>query len=61
MSTDLSAPAVLEYRVADLALAEAGRHQIRLAENEMPGLMALRDEFGSSSRSPVRGSPDRCT
>ncbi|WP_378147424.1 adenosylhomocysteinase [Cnuibacter sp. UC19_7] len=34
------------YRVADLALAEAGRHQIRLAENEMPGLMALREEYG---------------
>jgi adenosylhomocysteinase len=49
MSTDLSARAdhrVLEFRVADLALAEAGRHQIRLAENEMPGLMALREEFG---------------
>jgi len=46
MSTDLSTPTVLEFRVADLALAAAGRHQIRLAENEMPGLMALRDEFG---------------
>ena len=49
MSTDLSARAdhrVLEFRVADLSLAEAGRHQIRLAENEMPGLMALREEFG---------------
>ena len=44
MSTDLSAR--LEFRVADLSLAEAGRHQIRLAENEMPGLMALREEFG---------------
>jgi adenosylhomocysteinase len=35
-----------EYEVADLSLAEAGRHQLRLAENEMPGLMALREEFG---------------
>jgi adenosylhomocysteinase len=34
------------HKVRDLALAEAGRHQIRLAEHEMPGLMALRDEFG---------------
>ncbi len=34
------------YKVADLSLAEAGRHQIRLAEHEMPGLMSLRDEFG---------------
>ena len=34
------------HKVADLGLAEAGRHQIRLAEHEMPGLMSLRDEFG---------------
>jgi len=36
----------LAFEVADLSLAEAGRHQLRLAENEMPGLMALREEFG---------------
>ena len=42
------------FRVADLALAEAGRHQIRLAENEMPGLMALRDEFGAAQ--PLAGA-----
>jgi adenosylhomocysteinase len=36
----------LPFKVADLSLAEAGRHQIRLAEHEMPGLMALRAEFG---------------
>src|SRR6478752_9047653 len=36
----------LPFKVADLSLAEAGRHQLRLAENEMPGLMALREEFG---------------
>ncbi|NHF62864.1 adenosylhomocysteinase [Microcella pacifica] len=34
------------HRVRDLTLAESGRHQIRLAEHEMPGLMSLRDEFG---------------
>ena len=34
------------HKVADLSLAEAGRHQIRLAEHEMPGLMSLREEFG---------------
>ena len=50
-----------EYRVADLALAEAGRHQIRLAENEMPGLMSLRDEFAATLRSRVLESPARCT
>uniref|UniRef100_A0A942T8F9 Adenosylhomocysteinase n=1 Tax=Neobacillus citreus TaxID=2833578 RepID=A0A942T8F9_9BACI len=42
------------FRVADLALAEAGRHQIRLAENEMPGLMSLREEFGPSQ--PLAGA-----
>jgi adenosylhomocysteinase len=44
----------LDFRVANLQLAEAGRHQIRLAENEMPGLMALRAEFGESR--PLTGA-----
>ncbi|MDQ0647792.1 adenosylhomocysteinase [Microbacterium natoriense] len=44
----------LEYRVADLSLAEAGRHQLRLAENEMPGLMSLRAEFGAAQ--PLKGA-----
>ena len=44
----------LQYRVADLALAEEGRHQIRLAEHEMPGLMSLREEFGPLQ--PLRGA-----
>ncbi|WP_296632781.1 adenosylhomocysteinase [Rhodoluna sp.] len=43
-----------DFKVADLALAEAGRHQIRLAENEMPGLMALRAEF--SAAQPLKGA-----
>ena len=43
-----------DFKVADLALAEAGRHQIRLAEHEMPGLMALRDEFKASQ--PLKGA-----
>ncbi|MFT4228669.1 MAG: adenosylhomocysteinase [Microbacterium sp.] len=42
------------FAVADLSLAEAGRHQIRLAENEMPGLMALREEFGPTQ--PLAGA-----
>jgi len=37
-----------DFKVADLGLAELGRHEIRLAEHEMPGLMALRAEFGDS-------------
>jgi adenosylhomocysteinase len=44
----------LEYKVADISLHEAGRHQIRLAEHEMPGLMALREEFGPSQ--PLAGA-----
>jgi adenosylhomocysteinase len=43
-----------DFKVADLTLAEAGRHQIRLAEREMPGLMALRDEYSSSA--PLTGA-----
>ncbi len=43
-----------DYQVADLSLAEAGRHQIRLAEHEMPGLMALRREYGDSK--PLTGA-----
>jgi adenosylhomocysteinase len=42
------------FRVADLSLAESGRHQLRLAENEMPGLMALREEFGAAR--PLAGA-----
>jgi adenosylhomocysteinase len=44
----------LPFKVADLRLAEAGRHQIRLAEHEMPGLMALREEFGPLQ--PLKGA-----
>ncbi len=43
-----------EYKVADLSLHEAGRHQIRLAEHEMPGLMTLREEYGQSK--PLAGA-----
>src|ERR1700680_2214481 len=43
-----------DYRVADLALAEFGRKEIEIAETEMPGLMALRAEFGTSK--PLTGA-----
>ena len=43
-----------DYKVADLSLAEYGRNEIRLAEHEMPGLMALREEFGASQ--PLAGA-----
>ncbi len=47
------------FKVADLGLAEAGRKEIRLAEHEMPGLMALRAKYGDSkplSSARVMGS-----
>ena len=37
-----------DYKVADMSLAEWGRKEIAIAETEMPGLMALRDEYGAS-------------
>ena len=43
-----------DFRIADITLHEAGRHQIRLAEHEMPGLMALREEFGEQQ--PLKGA-----
>jgi adenosylhomocysteinase len=56
MSTATSAPTSegLDFRVADLSLAEFGRKEIRLAEHEMPGLMATREEFGDSQ--PLKGA-----
>ncbi len=43
-----------DYVVADLGLAEWGRREIRIAETEMPGLMAIRDEF--AAQQPLRGA-----
>ena len=43
-----------DFRVADIALADWGRKEIAIAETEMPGLMALRDEFGSAR--PLEGA-----
>ena len=43
-----------DYVIADIGLAEFGRAEIRIAETEMPGLMALRDEFGVSQ--PLKGA-----
>jgi adenosylhomocysteinase len=44
----------LPYKVKDISLAEWGRKEIRLAEAEMPGLMAIRAEYGSSQ--PLKGA-----
>ena len=43
-----------DFRVADLSLAGFGRKEISLAEHEMPGLMALREEYGDSQ--PLAGA-----
>ncbi|GAA4916122.1 adenosylhomocysteinase [Nesterenkonia rhizosphaerae] len=43
-----------DYKIADISLHEAGRHQIRLAEHEMPGLMALREEYAEEQ--PLKGA-----
>ncbi len=44
----------LPYKVKDITLAEWGRKEIKLAEAEMPGLMAIREEFGPSK--PLKGA-----
>jgi adenosylhomocysteinase len=44
----------LKYKVRDISLADWGRKEIKLAEAEMPGLMALRSEFGKTK--PLKGS-----
>ncbi len=47
-------PVFNDYYVKDLGLAEWGRKEISIAETEMPGLMALREEFGASQ--PLKGA-----
>ena len=44
----------LKNKVKDMSLAEWGRKEIRLAEAEMPGLMALREEYGKDK--PLKGA-----
>ena len=43
-----------KYKVKDISLAEWGRDEINLAENEMPGLMALRERYGKTK--PLKGA-----
>jgi len=43
----------LKYRIADISLADWGRKELELAENEMPGLMAVREKYGSQK--PLKG------
>ena len=44
----------MKYKVKDITLAEWGRKEIKLAEAEMPGLMSIREEYGSSK--PLKGA-----
>jgi len=44
----------MDFRIADLTLAEFGRKEINLAEHEMPGLMAMRAQYGDSK--PLAGA-----
>src|SRR4051812_24108229 len=43
-----------DYKVRDISLADWGRKEIRMAEDEMPGLMAIRAEYGPSQ--PLKGA-----
>jgi len=53
-STTYAIDFTLPYKVADISLADWGRKEIKLAEAEMPGLMALRAEYGASQ--PLKGA-----
>lgn len=54
MTTAAVKSAKLDYVIADIGLAAYGRAEIAIAETEMPGLMALRDEFGAAQ--PLKGA-----
>ncbi len=51
---DISTSDTLDFKVADLSLADYGRTEIQLAEHEMPGLMAMRERYGDSK--PLSGA-----
>ena len=54
MSSHESNVVLKDYKVADISLAEWGRKEIAIAETEMPGLMALREEYGEAK--PLKGA-----
>ena len=54
MNAVINHPVTQDYKVADLSLAAWGRKEITIAETEMPGLMALREEFGQQK--PLKGA-----
>ena len=54
MKKSVAAKPELEFKVKDLTLADWGRKEIMLAEQEMPGLMALRKQYGAAK--PLAGA-----
>jgi adenosylhomocysteinase len=54
LKTEIMVETFVPYKVKDMSLADWGRKEIRLAEAEMPGLMAIREEFGASQ--PLKGA-----
>jgi adenosylhomocysteinase len=54
MSAVMQSKSTTDYVIADLSLADWGRKEIRIAETEMPGLMAIREEY--ASQQPLRGA-----
>ena len=50
----MDAPSQHDYAIADIGLADFGRKEIEIAETEMPGLMACREEFGAAK--PLKGA-----
>jgi aryl-alcohol dehydrogenase-like predicted oxidoreductase len=55
MSTATLNSTALEYKVADMSLAEWGRKEISIAEHEMPGLMAIRNKY-AKEKPPLEGA-----
>jgi adenosylhomocysteinase len=54
MSSQVAENLDQDYKVADISLAEWGHKEVKIAETEMPGLMALREEFGK--KQPLKGA-----
>src|ERR1700746_3818474 len=54
MNAEADTKNLADFKVADLALADWGRKEIAIAETEMPGLMAIREEFAPEQ--PLRGA-----
>ncbi|MFO1233002.1 MAG: adenosylhomocysteinase [Paenacidovorax caeni] len=54
MNARINAPAPTDCVIADITLADWGRKEIKIAETEMPGLMAIREEFAASQ--PLKGA-----